>query len=248
MIKYGIIVFTILTLAISAAGQTCHVKAIQTIEAGCNSYLIITDAGCVLVDAGSHHKMKAFDRAIQKAGISYKDIRYIIITHTHYDHVMNLAEIRDVSNAKIVVHEKEKYHLESGLTPLPSGMTASGKIGIWVTRNFRKSKTIATPVVPDIIVTDVYSLPGFGFTIIPTPGHSEGSISMIVNDTICFCGDAAFAVMGKNLMPITGMSKPIILDTWKILLAQGIKYFYPGHGKPFTDVQLLKSLKANEEK
>ena len=246
MKKTGLIL-AMLTFVIAAAGQTCHVKSIVSIDAGCNAYLVVTDAGSVLVDAGSHHKMKAFDRAIQKAGVSYKDIRYIVITHTHYDHVINLAEIREVSNAKIIVHEREKYYLESGLTPLPAGMTSLGKLGIWITRNFRKSKTIAIPAVPDIVINKPYIIPGFGFTIIPTPGHSEGSISMIINDSVCFCGDAAFAVSGKNLMPVTGDSKTGIISSWELLLAIGIKHFYPGHGKPFGASDLQKSVEKNKK-
>ncbi len=229
------------------ATQAQHQKqlCIYPIESGGMSYLIVKQDCCILVDAGSHGSMKKIDKAIMRAGISYRDIKYIVVTHTHYDHVVNLAVLKQLTGALVIMHESEKMHIESGLTPLPDGMTAAGKFGLWITRNFRKHKTIVEPVAPDILVQNNYKIGNTGFEIKHTPGHSDGSISLILNDTICFCGDAAFRVFRNDLMPITGKSKIEMLQTWDELLAYGCRYFYPGHGKPFTCAELLQSIEKH---
>ncbi|HOY38908.1 MAG TPA: MBL fold metallo-hydrolase [Bacteroidales bacterium] len=212
------------------------------IKAGCNCYLICSNDGAVLIDAGSHHKLQAFDKVLAQNGLTWDTIKYIIITHTHYDHVANLAEIKKRSGAKVIIHKNESSFIESGITPLPEGMTFTGKIGICYTRHLGKHNVKVCPAAAEISVEDNYTIPGFGYRIIYNPGHSSGSISLILNDNICFCGDAAFAVLGNNLMPITGECKTGIVESWIKLLDTGCTIFYPGHGKPFTFKELQKSL------
>jgi hydroxyacylglutathione hydrolase len=58
-----------------------------------NTYLIQGDDGCVLVDAGNPHQEKRFFRLLGQYGLRPEDIRLIVVTHVHFDHVGSLSAI-----------------------------------------------------------------------------------------------------------------------------------------------------------
>ena len=78
-----------------------------------------------------------------------------------------------------------------------------------------------------------YGIPG---KILHTPGHSVGSVSVLLNTGEVFVGD-----LGMNRFPLRLSPGPAILGdepdeisaSWKLLLEHGITTVYPAHGKPF---------------
>lgn len=222
----------------------------RIIKMGSNSFIIGNNTTGILIDAGSHNKFHKFKSALEKLKKSPDWIKYIIITHTHYDHVANLAEIKKLTGAQIIIHKDEARYIESGYTCLPDGMNTIGRTGRWFVDFFNIDKTKIKPVQPDIRINSSLdmSFTGLDLEIVPTPGHSNGSISVIWNDTIAFCGDAAFAIIGFDVWPITGKDPQYILNSWKVLLNLGCKIYYPGHGKRFTDERLQKSLDKHIDK
>lgn len=172
-------------------------------------------------------------------------IDYLILTHTHFDHAGNAAAIREVYAAKVIVHHLEAEYLLTGNSPVPGGTNSITKWivkhpGTFATRFFAYEGCEA-----DILVSDVFDLPlrNDHIKIIHTPGHSSGSLSLIINDEIALVGDTLFGTYPSSCFPPFADDVPQLLKSWKKLLDTGCNYFYPAHGGVIHRNLLEKALK-----
>ena len=89
---------------------------------------------------------------------------------------------------------------------------------------------------------DEQDLDRFGLKgrIISTPGHTRGSMSVVLDSGQAFVGDAVirYAPFLSPWLPPFGRDRDRMLQTWEALLQTGARIFYPGHGWPFTDREL----------
>jgi glyoxylase-like metal-dependent hydrolase (beta-lactamase superfamily II) len=72
-----------------------------------------------MIDSGSPNKGKKFIKSINKVSIKPEDIKLIIPTHGHWDHIGSAKEIKEITGAKIAMHRLEKDCLEKSLKPIP---------------------------------------------------------------------------------------------------------------------------------
>jgi glyoxylase-like metal-dependent hydrolase (beta-lactamase superfamily II) len=103
------------------------------------------------------------------------------------------------------------------------------------------------PVEPDIVIKDDVRLDSRGFSaaVVHTPGHSEGSISVLFDDGCVFTGDLAITQPLSGIwrhMPIYGSSIDAIKRTWRLILDLGAKHIYPSHGADFPADELAEWL------
>jgi len=73
--------------------------------------------------------------------------------------------------------------------------------------------------------------------IVHTPGHSSGSVSILLETGDAFVGDLAMNALPMRLspgLPILGDDISRIKESWGVLKREGAKKIYPEHGKPFT--------------
>ena len=115
------------------------------------------------------------ERILQEAASRGYTIKYIVNTHSHVDHIMGNKYMKDVTSAKIVIHEKEAHALgnQSGYQLMMFGAEPSPPADVTVREG-------------DKITVGKVSL-----EVIHTPGHSPGSISLYHNG-IVFTGDTLF--------------------------------------------------------
>ncbi|MCS7280568.1 MAG: MBL fold metallo-hydrolase [Desulfobacterota bacterium] len=115
------------------------------------------------------------ERILDEAESRNYRIRYIVNTHSHVDHIMGNRRMKELTNAKIIIHEKEAYSLihQSPYMLSMFGAEPSPPADITVRDGDR------------IIVGDV------SLRVIHTPGHSPGSICLYT-DGIVFTGDTLF--------------------------------------------------------
>ena len=66
-----------------------------------NAHLLVGSEGCLLVDAGLPGSATKVEKALLKEGLSFKDVRAIVITHAHVDHAGGAAELREKTRAPI---------------------------------------------------------------------------------------------------------------------------------------------------
>jgi hydroxyacylglutathione hydrolase len=211
-----------------------------------NSYLIVSGGQGILVDAGYAGKMKNLQTALEKNNLTFSDIVLIVLTHTHFDHVGSLAEIKEISGAKVLVHAEDRKYLEKGMTPFPRGTIWFSKIISGIGNTLMISHSKYQPVSPDIAIRGEYDLGKYipGAKVIPTPGHTAGSLSLVIQNKVVFVGDALFNVIPGTVYPPFANNIPELLKSWEKLIATGCRTFYPGHGKSIT----LKKLKDSYEK
>ena len=214
---------------------------------GLNSCYLIRGKDVVMIDGGMPKKLKVFKRVLTRLDINPSDIKLIVLTHSHFDHSGTAGEIREFTGAKIAIHESERTYVEDGGMIIPKGVNFYGKITKpWLFTIFKK---ISFPKFkPDILITDdPYPLKDYGIdgNIIHTPGHTVGSISVILDSGEAFVGCMAhngFPFRLRPGLPIYAQDIEALKKCWKILIDSGIKMIYPGHGKPFPLEKIKKSL------
>ncbi|MHC4106289.1 MAG: MBL fold metallo-hydrolase, partial [Planctomycetota bacterium] len=209
---------------------------------------VVKEKGAVIIDSGAPKKGKSFLKALEKVGIKPEEIQLIILTHGHWDHIGSTAEIKEMTGAKVVMHKNEKHWLEESLKPMPPGVTTWGKIS---TRLF--SWTIVPfvhiqPTEVDIVLeNEEFSLEEYGISgkVVYTPGHSSGSVSVLLETGEAFVGDMAMNKFPLRLspgMPIYAENWHVLIDSWNTLLDGGVKTVYPSHGGPFSADIIRKEL------
>lgn len=206
-------------------------------------YYLPSSNGGVLIDAGNHHKQNHLQSVLLAHEHDIRDIRYIILTHTHHDHVGSLADIKKISGAKVFVHKAEAGFLANGRTPLPKGTSLWTKIMVRIGKMIRVGSYPA--VTPDFIIADQLELSEFEFdvNILSTPGHTAGSMTIIVNDKYAFVGDTMFNIRHETVFPPFVNDEAALLSSWNCLLETPCEIFYPGHGRPIDRAKLERSYK-----
>ena len=77
-------------------------------------YLITTPAGHILINTGVNDSTAAIRSNIETLGFKFADIKLLLATHGHWDHVGAMAEIKRLTGARMLMHEGDADLLESG--------------------------------------------------------------------------------------------------------------------------------------
>jgi hydroxyacylglutathione hydrolase len=207
------------------------IEIFQVLNRRSNSYLICSENKKILVDTG---RESAFGRLWNNIGVlnlKPENIDFLILTHTHYDHCQNAAVIKEQTNCKIVVSEKEAEYAEHGFTPLPKGTFPITRLIVNLGNRIGQRRFGYPPFVSDVLVKDEYGLKTFNISVISTGGHSNGSMSILVDNEIAIVGDAMFGVFKKSIFPPFADDINGMINSWGRLLKTNCHTFLPGHGK-----------------
>ena len=188
-----------------------------------------------IVDAGPPGAGKKILNALSKHYIKREEVSLIILTHAHFDHFGGAPTLRRALSAPLAVHRADAIYLERGENApiIPLGLF--GKFLITIFRNWAKRK-LAIPY--EILIENNLDLSKFGINayILPTPGHTKGSISVILPDGEAIIGDllAPHPIFRwRPNLPLFAQERDLILESIKMLLSLGIKKFYAAHGGPW---------------
>lgn len=207
----------------------------------CNTYLIQGNNGYILVDAGNANKEGVFFDYLRKHNISPGEITLIVITHVHFDHVGSLGAIKNSCNCPAAVHKREANLLREGRFIMPPGTNLFGKAISFIGKRIAWSGFFKyNAVEPDIEISEETDLGEFGVngSIVPTPGHTEGSMSVVLPTGEAFVGDLAVNFLG-SVFPPFAENVPELMASWRKIAMLGANTIFPGHGPPFS-VNLLK--------
>jgi len=222
---------------------------IHTIPLGFDQCFVVESDGVIAIDAGSAHKGRAFVRGLDRASIRPGDVRLILLTHAHWDHAGSAGELREFTGAPIAFHRHEVEWLERGVTPLPPGLTSWGRIFMAIHR-LCVPLVHVPPTTVDLVLDDGgLSLAECGIPgrVVPTPGHSPGSVSVLLDGGEVFVGDLAMNALPLRMtpgLPILGDDPEVIADSWRRLLDAGARTVFPAHGKPFPADVIRKQLRS----
>lgn len=170
-----------------------------------NAYLA---RGTVLVDAGVTPMAVEAHRST---------IRYIVLTHCHYDHIAYLAAIIKMTGAKVCIHAADAEGLNDDSQNLSMHFGAH-----------------SPGIIPDIILKDGDQIEGL--KVIHTPGHTPGSISLYDPETHdLISGDTVFSDGAFGRYDFPGGSIEMLRASLDRLAGLQVTGLYPGHGIPVRE-------------
>lgn len=205
----------------------------QVLSGRSNSYFISTDNHNILFDTGKASAYRNIRHNIDLLNPKIKNIDFLILTHTHFDHCQNAAQIKKEDKSRIVMSINEKDYAENGYTPVPQGTIFFSKIIYKLGIRLGIKRFSYEPFKPDILISNKFEFPEdkLDIRIIETPGHSSGSISIIIDDEIAIVGDTLFGVYPGSAFPPFADNPEELIESWQKLLKTGCDTFLPGHGK-----------------
>lgn len=196
-----------------------------------NCYLFEQNERFALVDTGSSNQRAMIDSALEKAGCRPGDLQLIVLTHGDFDHIGNAAYFRRKFGARIAMH------------PGDLAMATEGDMFF----NRHRPNIIVQKLIsllagfgpeqrfhPDVDIQHGDRLDDYGFPAeaISLPGHSKGSIGLLLQDGSLFCGDL---FENRDRPALNG-----IMDNLEEARASAARLqemqigtVYPGHGAPF---------------
>jgi glyoxylase-like metal-dependent hydrolase (beta-lactamase superfamily II) len=208
-----------------------------------NSYLIEQAGEVTIVDAGVPGYYKDLARELAAMGRTPADVRALILTHGHSDHIGFAERLRREQRVPVSIHEADAA-LARGEVPNPSKGLGPVKLGpflgfLWFTLvhgGLRTPKLQEVATFGDGATLDVPGSP----RVLLTPGHTPGSAALHFESLgALFVGDAfaTYAVTtgarGPQVAPFTADAAQAVASLTR-LDAIAASYVLPGHGDPWT--------------
>lgn len=217
-----------------------------------NAHLIVNDRSAILVDAGLPGSEQKVERALIRHGLSWSDLKLIVVTHAHVDHAGAAARLRELSGAPIMAHRDDLdfYTRRRTMTFCPSG---------WVGKVFLKTPIPHEPYTafePDILLenSSLVDLNPYGVdgNVRHSAGHTAGSISVELSSHEALVGDllASGILIGGIAFTGRAMSPPFEDDPLTIarelerFVKGGTERFHLGHGGPLGAAEVLSHARA----
>jgi hydroxyacylglutathione hydrolase len=147
------------------------------------------------------------------------DIKIIVLTHGHSDHIAALYDIQEKTGAEVAIHIEDADFLEGR-------GSHSSQFGI----------SYHTPHPPDRLLRegDIIEVGHLAFKVMHTPGHTPGGICLLSEDRV-FTGDTLFRRgIGTTIMP--GTSRRLLIESiqQRLMALPDDTIVYPGHGRETT--------------
>lgn len=182
---------------------------------GINCYIVQdekTKETMVIDPGGSPEKIIEMLDAIKA------NVKYILLTHCHGDHMGVASQLREKCGGKILIHRFDQEGLRNPRINL------SSHIGIG---------DVSLEEDARVDDGDVLHVGNIQFKIIHTPGHTIGSISLFCEEEkMLFSGDTLFrGAWGRTDLPTSNMEQIMDSITNRLLVLPEDTIVYPGHGK-----------------
>ncbi|MSQ14176.1 MAG: MBL fold metallo-hydrolase [Dehalococcoidia bacterium] len=216
---------------------------------GSNSVLLV-DEQMAVVETGVPGNGDTIVKYIRNLGRSPRDLRWIVVTHFHFDHSGSDHELHELTGARVVAHRDETASGPGGHLVLRKGIENQDNQAPfwyrWVMKGGVRRRVAMeyhnTEVQETVQDGDIIPVLG-GLRVIHTPGHTPGSLSLLLQKPqVLFLGDTAINNVNR-------VSRPLMWDRNKRRQLDGslrslrelqaeIACF--GHGPPLTDAPMNK--------
>jgi hydroxyacylglutathione hydrolase len=162
-----------------------------------NAYLV-KGQQAILVDTGSPGEANAILQVLERERVNPHSLSLLLHTHGHSDHAGSTHELRRLTGAPVAVHAADAALLRTGRNgPLPPTRLEARLVKPFVDRPF-------PAVDPDITFDHELDLSPYGIdgSVLLTPGHTAGSISVLLDGGEAIVGDVMMGgFMGGRLLP-----------------------------------------------
>lgn len=194
-----------------------HVLQLKTGTIEENCYLVYNDEALLIIDPGADAEM--IQEQIKK---TQQQPVAILLTHTHYDHIGAVEALRNTYDIPVYVSPLEQEWLGDPILNL-SGLG----------RHDDMDNIIVSPAEYEFKMKQ-YRLGNMSFEVVPTPGHSAGSVSFIFDDFV-ISGDALFkGSIGRTDLYTGNLEQLLYSITTQLFVLPNEFVVYPGHGEPTT--------------
>lgn len=196
-----------------------------------NTYLLKTDSGFILIDTGPSSKRSLLEKEIKDAGCKPGNLKLIILTHGDADHTGNAAYLRQEYGGKLALHPDDSVMVQKG--DMSHNRKVNPLIKVLFALPFVKLKG-KDQFKEDIELKDGFDLSPYDLNakIIHIPGHSQGSVGVLMVDGDLFCGDLLENTAKPAINSIMD-DEDAAHSSIEKLKKYNINMVYPGHGNPF---------------
>ena len=218
-------------------------------------YLIPGDDGYTLVDSGwnTPEAFAALEAELKEVGVSFEQIKRLLVTHVHPDHYGLAGKIKEVCGAEVIVHQRERDFIRSRYRQ-PGQLLE--RMANWLIENgvpkdempdmqqsSMPARAFVVPVDPDTVLWGGETL-DFGiyrFEVYWTPGHSPGHICFYERaQRVLLTGDHVLPSVTPNVsLHPQQQGNPLgdYLASLERLIPLEVEEVLPAHEYSFPDLQ-----------
>lgn len=194
----------------------------------CNVYVFETSEGWAMIDAGAGRYPELIIDILQSDGIAPSDVRYLLLTHAHGDHMGGAAYFKQRLGLSVIASEAEAGIALRAIEQ-EMGLDVAKDVG------FYPLEYKAAPVATDRMVSvgESFFLGGVGLTCFDARGHSPGGLCYLLHKngkTALFTGDLIRHGGLISLQDVPGNNLEGHKDSIAGLVGMGVDIFLPGHG------------------
>lgn len=152
-----------------------------------SNLFVVQQQRTVIIDAGSPGNGRSILRILERHGIGPDEVSLILLTHGHVDHFGSALELKRATGAPIAIHAADAHALRLGHNPplQPTCLFAR------LLQPYLNWTQHTEPFEPDLLIDENTRLDVFGVSgrILLTPGHTAGSISVLLSNGELVAGD-----------------------------------------------------------
>jgi ribonuclease/clavin/mitogillin len=176
-----------------------------------NYWVISAGTSRLLIDLGYPGTMGTLRANLERMDVPLREIRYGLATHYHLDHAGLAQELKKAGVPLLV--------LESQVRAIPLMKSSTKPWDRYV--DIMLHDSLAISFAESRAVLERVGIAG---EILSTPGHSEDSVSLLLDDGSAFIGDL------KPPQLVGDESVSVVAESWRLLRERGATRIYPGHG------------------
>ncbi len=181
-----------------------------------NCYLLPVNDGWLLIDTGLPDTFSQLLQLLNQNDISIYEINYLMITHFHPDHAGLTQNLRDLGT-NLILHEDQVSYIKELNTFYKRNPKA----------NFKDIIGSNAIILSESDSRSFLKSIGINGNLITTPGHTDDSVTLVIDDNCAFIGDLPAYQL------VDAYDDFVIEDSWDMIEKYHVNTIYPGHGEVY---------------
>jgi len=176
---------------------------------------IICGERAVIVDTGIPGYDAAILPAMERYDVKPSDVSLILITHGHHDHYGSAIALKQKTGAPVAIHKADSEALRTGVNPKLIPIGTKGKIMVGLSGMMKMPEIKG--MEPDVLIEGEMDLSKYGIAgkVVPTPGHTRGSVSVLLdgggNHARVISKSSRSILQGQAILPDGGFNHHTIV-------------------------------------